>query len=93
MSLAGMLKDDEHTIVIASLCTLTGRVWINGRHVKRLFEPSVEVLSTDATVHLVKEIPQWVGGSGQLGGSSSSASERSKGWRGKGKKRGGSSGG
>lgn len=89
------MKDDEDTRISSELGILIGRVRKNEQLVKCLHGPNVSVRLTDAAVRLErrmapvgKKLRSWIDNLQHL---ISSVSERSTGWRAKGKRRGGSS--
>lgn len=81
VSPAYLAEDDEDTQITSGVCRLIGGVRIDGRQVKGFNGPSVRMRSTDTAVLLEVAIVRVRRGSGEMGESSSSASEGSLGWR------------
>lgn len=52
VSQAGMVKDEKHRQIVSGLDRPIGLVWINERHVKSLYLPSVRLQLKNATVRL-----------------------------------------
>lgn len=56
VSRAGMIEHDEHTQISSGLSSLNGRVWIDGRRVRDLYELRVKERSMDAATLLKESI-------------------------------------